>query len=204
MPKANAAKNKSASATEASTTLPAVSGASSSNDDAALKALMAEMIRVDHAGEYAALEIYKGQLAVLGNTPIASELKEMLANEQHHYDTFSRLMVEHQVRPTVMLPLWKVLSFGLGAVSALAGRKPAMAVTDAVEEVIGEHYNEQLQKLGDRKPELKKIIAEFRDDELHHQNTAIDHGAKQAPLYRLMSQIIKTGCRVAIKVSEKI
>ena len=58
-----------------------------------------------------------------------------------------------------------------------------------------------------RKKKLNKDevpVEEFRADEAQHRQTALDHGAEQAPGYRLLSETIKAGCRVAIKLSEKI
>ena len=62
----------------------------------------------------------------------------------------------------------------------------------------------QIEALGDRDPALKKTVEDFRADEAAHRQTALDHGAEQAPGYRLLNQAIKAGCRVAIKLSEKI
>lgn len=166
-----------------------------------------EILRVDHAGERGAINIYKGQLEVLGNHPvIGPKLREMLENEQYHYDTFTDLINKHQTRPTALMPLWdKLAYYVLGKGTALLGVEAAMACTDAVEDVIGKHYHSQLDQLNDKddKP-LKKIIKEFRDDELAHQDTAIEFGAKQAPAYGLLSTLIKGCCHIAIKASKKI
>ena len=69
------------------------------------------MIRVDHAGEYGARHIYAGQLAVLGRGSHGDTLRHMQAQEQHHLDTFSNLVIERRVRPTVLLPVWRVAGF---------------------------------------------------------------------------------------------
>ena len=65
-----------------------------------------QMVRVDHAGEYGAVAIYQGQRAVFGQLPhkarIAAQLEEMEADEQHHLDTFDRLVFEHDARPTAL------------------------------------------------------------------------------------------------------
>jgi len=107
------------------------------------------------------------------------------------------------VRPTALSPLWDVAGFALGAATALLGTRAAMACTAAVEEVIDEHYVRQLERL-DSDPELKAAVAEFRADEVAHRDEALAHGAEQAPAYRLLSEGIKAGCRVAIRLSEKI
>ena len=162
------------------------------------------MIRVDHAGEYGAVRIYEGQLAILGKGASGDLIRHMAEQEQHHLQTFDRLLNERRVRPTALEPVWRVAGFALGAATALMGEKAAFACTAAVEEAIDEHYAGQIEALGDSDPVLKKTVEDFRADEAAHRQTALDNGAEQAPGYKLLSEAIKAGCRVAIKLSEKI
>jgi ubiquinone biosynthesis monooxygenase Coq7 len=165
---------------------------------------IAAMIRVDHAGEYGAVRIYEGQLAVLGNKPAAESIRRMAQEEQRHLETFDRLINERRVRPTALEPVWRVAGFALGAATALMGEKAAMACTAAVEEVIDEHYAGQIARLGDDEKELKSTVADFRADEIAHRDEAIAQGAEGAPAYRLLSETIKAGCRLAIALSTRI
>ena len=165
---------------------------------------MERTIRVDHAGEYGAKRIYEGQLAVLGRTKYGPLIEHMKAQEQVHLDTFSRLIGERRVRPTALLPFWHVAGFALGAATALLGHRGAMACTVAVEEAIDEHYRAQEDTLGDDEAELRADIARFRAEELEHRDTGLEHEAEQAPAYRLLSAAIKTGCKLAIKISERV
>ncbi len=162
------------------------------------------MIRVDHAGEYGAERIYQGQLAVLGRGPKAGILRHMLDQETAHRATFERLVGERQVRPTALLPLWHVAGFALGAATALIGERGAMACTVAVEEAIDEHYAAQSASMSDNEPELRDTIERFRAEELEHRDIGLAHEAELAPAYRLMSAVIKIGCKVAIAASERI
>jgi 3-demethoxyubiquinol 3-hydroxylase len=162
------------------------------------------MIRVDHAGEYGAVRIYEGQLAVLGKRASAATIRHMAEQEQRHLKTFDRLVNERKVRPTALGPLWRVAGYALGVGTALMGEKAAFACTAAVEDAIDSHYGRQIADLGERDPELKRTVEEFRADEAQHRQLALDHGAEQAPGYRLLSEAIKAGCRIAIKLSEKI
>jgi len=169
---------------------------------------IAEMIRVDHAGEYGALRIYEGQLAVLKRRPHASgdvsAIRHMAQQERDHFAIFERLIHERQVRPTALAPVWHAAGFALGAATALLGAKAAMACTAAVEETIEAHYAGQAERLGARDPALKKTIEKCREEELAHRDEALARGAEQAPAYPLLSGAIKIGCRIAIKLSEKI
>ena len=172
--------------------------------DPAPETSLARMLRVDHAGEYGAARIYAGQLAVLRRSETAPLLREMQAQEQQHLERFADLIVRRRVRPTVMLPLWHLAGFALGAATAALGERAAMACTVAVEEAIDAHYGDQIAALDDCNTELRDTLTRFRDDELHHRSIALQHGAEQAPGYRMLSAAIKIGCKLAIRISERI
>lgn len=167
----------------------------------------ARMVRVDQAGEYGATRIYAGQLAVLGsNGPHAGEIAGMARQEDDHLARFDALMAERGVRPTLLQPFWSVAGYALGAATALIGPEAAMACTAAVEEEIDRHYSAQLDELaaaGDD-PELAAIVEEFRADEREHRDAALAAGAERAPAYPLLSGAIRLGCRLAIRLSERI
>ncbi len=162
------------------------------------------MIRVDHAGEYGARRIYEGQLAVLGRNAGGGSIRRMYDQELEHLDRFEKLMGARRVRPTALQPLWHVAGFALGAATAMMGERAAMACTVAIEETIDEHYGGQAERLGAEEAELKSTIEEFQADEREHRDTALDHGAEQAPGYELLRGAIKSGSRLAIWLSERI
>jgi ubiquinone biosynthesis monooxygenase Coq7 len=167
------------------------------------------MLRVDHAGEYGAVAIYRGQLAVFrrqdGRERITGQLQDMADQEQAHLDAFDQLLAEDRVRPTALSPVWNAAGFALGAATALLGEKAAHACTEAVESVIEEHYGDQVAELesaGDAG--LAARLAKFRDEEVAHKDLAAAEGAHEAPAYPLLSALIRTGCRLAIRISEKV
>jgi ubiquinone biosynthesis monooxygenase Coq7 len=162
------------------------------------------VIRVDHTGEYGAVRIYDGQLAVLGRGRARDAIRRMAEQEQRHLTAFEALMRAHRARPTLLSPLWHAAGYALGAATALMGERAAMACTVAVEEVIDEHYAGQAERLGDADPALTDTILQFRADELAHRDTALEHGAEEALGYDLLSAFIKTGSRLAIWLSERI
>ncbi|MEZ5734536.1 MAG: demethoxyubiquinone hydroxylase family protein [Novosphingobium sp.] len=165
----------------------------------------ARMLRVDQAGEYGATRIYAGQLAVMGTrAPHSGEVAAMAAQEAAHREKFDALLAERGVRPSALQPFWSVAGFALGAATALVGPEAAMACTAAVEEEIDRHYTSQLEDLDDDDPELSGLIARFRTDERAHRDTALAAGAEKAPGYPLLSGAIRLGCRVAIRLAERI
>lgn len=165
----------------------------------------ARMLRVDQAGEYGATRIYAGQLAVMGTrAPHSAEVAHMAAQEEDHRARFDEMIAERGVRPTLLQPVWSVAGFALGAASALLGPEAAMACTAAIETEIDEHYSQQLDELGDDDPELAQSIYAFRADERAHRDAALEAGAERAPAYPLLFGAIRLGCRLAIRLSERI
>ncbi len=167
-----------------------------------------EFIRVDHAGERGAVKIYEGQLLAL-NTIVKDEnlkkmIEEMRLHEKEHCEFFEAEIKKRKIKPTKFLPLWDLLGVGLGFGSTLLGKKAAMLCTASVEEVIDEHYQNQINQLNSDEKDLKKKIIKFREDELHHKDIAYEEGATKKGLYSIMDKIIKTGSKLAITVSEKI
>ncbi|XP_037392385.1 5-demethoxyubiquinone hydroxylase, mitochondrial isoform X2 [Pygocentrus nattereri] len=172
------------------------------------KAMLDSMLRVDHAGEYGANCIYAGQMAVLGRTQSGPLIQNMWDQEKIHLQKFNEILGENRVRPTVMLPLWNIAGFLLGASTALLGKEGAMACTVAVEESISEHYNSQIRALmeedPDRYTELLQLIKEFRDDEMEHHDTGLEHDAESVPGYMILKTLIQAGCKAAIYISQRI
>ena len=163
------------------------------------------MLRVDQAGEYGATRIYAGQLAVMGNrAPGSAEIAGMATQEAAHREAFDAMIIARGVRPTLLQPVWSAAGFALGAATALLGPEAAMACTAAVETEIDRHYTQQLDDLGDEDPELADRIRAFRDDEREHHAAAIAGGAERAPAYPVLSGAIRLGCRLAIRLSERI
>lgn len=167
-----------------------------------------QMLRVDHAGEYGAVAIYSGQLAVFrrqaGRERIVGQLEHMAEQEQEHLDAFDKMLAAGHVRPTALSPLWNAAGFALGATTALLGEKAAHACTEAVESVIEEHYGDQIAELETAgENELAQQFTKFRDEEIAHRELAEAEGAREAPGYPLLSATIRAGCRLAIRISEK-
>lgn len=161
-------------------------------------------IRVDHAGEFGAVRIYAGQLAVMQSGSAKDKVLEIAKQEARHLRTFEKLMVDHRVRPTLFGPVWHVAGWTLGAVTAAMGERAAMACTVAVEEVIDQHYREQATQLDDTEAELCATIEEFRVEEVEHKQMALNEGAEEALGYDLMRLGIGAGSRIAIWLSERL
>ncbi len=175
---------------------------------AAASSMYDECLRVDHAGELAAVNIYAGQLFVLRlnkkNQHAAHTVQHMARQEAVHLRDINKLVAQYGVRRSALQPLWRAAGFCLGAVTAAGGAATAMACTVAVEEVIEQHYLQQIATLEPQNADpavldtLKKCCAE----EVEHRETATSMGADTVP--RWVGAIIKTGCKAAIAIAKKI
>ena len=167
-----------------------------------------EFIRVDHAGERGAIKIYEGQLLALNtfvkDESLKNKIEEMRIHEKEHCDYFENEIKKRNIEPTKFLPLWDLLGVGLGFGSTILGKKAVMLCTASVEEVIDEHYSNQIKELKDDEKKLKNKIIKFREDELHHRDIAYEEGATKKGIYSILDKIIKTGSKIAINISEKI
>tara|TARA_B100000700_G_scaffold246920_1_gene276083 strand:- start:94 stop:627 length:534 start_codon:yes stop_codon:yes gene_type:complete len=167
-----------------------------------------EFIRVDHAGERGAIKIYEGQLLALNtlikNDSLKKTIQEMKNHEKEHLDYFENEIKKRNIEPTKFLPLWDILGITLGFGSTIMGKKAAMLCTASVEEVIDNHYQNQIKQLENDEKKLKDKIIKFREDELHHKDIAYKEGATKKGFYLILDKIIKSGSKLAINISEKI
>ncbi len=167
-----------------------------------------EIIRVDHAGERGAIKIYEGQLLALKtikqDNNLKDKIEEMKEQEKEHLEYFEKEIQKRKIKPTYLLPLWDVMGVALGFGTIILGKKAAMLCTASVEEVIEDHYQNQLKKLGNDEMDLKAKIEKFQREEANHKNIAYESGATNKGLYSIMDKVIRTGSRIAITISEKI
>jgi 3-demethoxyubiquinol 3-hydroxylase len=182
------------------------------------KQKISEIIRVNHAGEFGAKVIYDGQIAALklkrdhASVKLVRHMKEQ---EDVHFDYFNKEISAQKIRPTVMQPLWKIGGFALGFVTGLLDKRAAMCCTTAVEEVIDEHYQQQLDLIAkeekflssderEKISTLKNKIEKFREEELEHRDIGYEHKAAELPYFKPLSSLVKLSTKFAIAVSKRI
>ena len=128
----------------------------------------------------------------------------MKEHEEEHCNFFEDEIKKRNIKPTKLLPLWDLLGLGLGFGSTILGKKAAMLCTASVEEVIDGHYKSQIDQIESDEKNLKNKIIKFRDDELNHKDIAYKEGATKEGFYKIIDKVIKTGSKLAIKISEKV
>ena len=169
--------------------------------------IIEKIIRVDQAGEVGAQQIYKGQkliFKILKNNSDFQEVSRMADEEKEHLDYFNNLANDRNIQPTKLAPIFEVGAFAMGVGSALLGRKAAYVCTEAVEEIIEDHYDNQIDQLDGVDEEIKKKIMKFKEDEIDHKNTAINMGSQTAPGYNIIRKIVNSTTKAAIFLAERI
>lgn len=163
-------------------------------------------MRVNHAGEYGAVQIYKGQLFALGSD---ATIEHMLQQERQHLHFFNHYLVEKRIRPSYLMPLWHIGGFLLGAATAFAGRNIAHACTSAVETVIDQHYLQQVNQLtlspDEEEKKLAQKLEQFREEECQHKEIA--HTESEMDLKRkfpITTSLIEGITKFAIKCARSI
>ncbi|CAB5178248.1 unnamed protein product [Rhizophagus irregularis] len=130
------------------------------------KKLIDSMIRIDQAGEIGANYIYKGQMAILGNDKkVGPIIQEMWEQEKYHLKTFDEIIPRYRVRPTFLRPVWEAADSFLELNITMTNCENCYTLKN------------------DDVSELRKVIKQFRDDELHHLDTAVDLDAQKAPFH---------------------
>ena len=174
--------------------------------DQEIKKKLEEIIRVNHAGELGAQDIYNSQIKFSKDSKLKKELEKISREEKVHYDYFEEQILKKRVRPTLMSPAWKIGSLILGAVTSRLGSNYVYACTEAVEEVIVEHYQEQIKYLEKNKIDdaLKKKIKKFCEEEDKHRASADQSIKKNSLGLTIFKNFTRNATKLAIKISEKI
>lgn len=179
-----------------------------------------EILRVNHSGELGAMRIYSGQIAATNHrkkickgssNELLQTLKTMYLQEVPHYEYFDKYIQENKIRPSFFIPLWSILGYLAGYLTAVAGQSTAMMCTVGVEDVIGHHYQDQLNTLQQMIKHSKNNTAlnslygkieGFMYDELEHLNTGINHGAENMYGHFYFNILTKCITKLAISIAK--
>ena len=162
-------------------------------------------LRSDHAGEYGAVMIYRGMLAVSRDASVRQFAEQHLLTEEKH------LAVMDTIIPasgrTRLLPVWRVMGWLTGALPALLGRQAVFATIEAVETFVDHHYEQQLVQLNPQGEyaALRQILVDCQADEVSHRNEATELASPdRSLLLRLWCAIVGSGSAAAVVAAKRI
>jgi ubiquinone biosynthesis monooxygenase Coq7 len=149
-------------------------------------------LKVNHAGEYGAIRIYRAQLWMSKRffPDLVGFLEETLEHEIQHCALFREAMPSREARPCRIMTLWGNGGWALGLTTALLGRQAIWICTAAVENTVHRHLDDQLRFLADRDRPLDELIRSIQSQELGHLNHAEAHIATSGAWSRILRATI--------------
>lgn len=175
-------------------------------DTLTLDDTMLAELRSDHAGEYGAVAIYQGILAVARTDELRQFAERHLLTEKQHLAFMEDFFPpQHRTR---LLPLWRAMGWLLGALPALMGGDRAAFITiAAVEQFVESHYQRQIIRL-EQQAELRplgRMLARFCAEEVAHKTDAVNRQRRPAGIMgRLWSRMVGSGSAAAVAVAKRI
>jgi len=162
-------------------------------------------LRSDHAGEFGAVLIYQGILAVSQDESVREFAASHLSTEQKH------LALMEEIVPaagrTRLLPLWRVMGWLTGALPALFGRQAVFATIEAVETFVDHHYQQQIVRLmpeGELGP-LRQALVDCQADEVSHRDEAAGLALpKRNVILRLWCAVVGAGSAAAVVAAKRV
>jgi len=171
--------------------------------DARERLTVARILKVNHAGEYGAIRIYRAQIWVARRCypDVVAFLEQTLSHEISHCASFRGAMPQRDARPCCTMGLWGYGGLVLGLLTALIGRQGIWICTAAVEAAVHRHFDDQLFFLRNRDASLHAIIAGIQDEELMHLNHAQERIEATSLWSRLLSRVISMATDTVIWLS---
>ncbi|MAK68204.1 MULTISPECIES: 2-polyprenyl-3-methyl-6-methoxy-1,4-benzoquinone monooxygenase [unclassified Methylophaga] len=139
------------------------------------------LMRVNHAGEVSAQALYQGQALTAKLTNVREAMQQAAAEENDHLLWCEQRIHELDGRTSLLNPLWYVGSFMIGAVAGRIGDKWSLGFVAETEKQVIEHLDEHLDKMSEDDLRSRSILAQMREDERHHQDTALAAGGAELP-----------------------
>ncbi|WP_323816060.1 demethoxyubiquinone hydroxylase family protein [Cellvibrio sp. NN19] len=163
------------------------------------------ILRVDHAGEFGAINIYRAQLFVarIFYKDIASQLEEMLSHEKVHFNTFNKILVSRSIRHCYAIHLWAFGGFILGLFTALIGRNAIWVCTNSIESTVLHHLEWQLDFLSKNDLEVHNAVLSIKTDEEAHQEFGQTND-KNSLVYKPIFYLVRQATEFAIWLSTKL
>ena len=162
-------------------------------------------LRSDHAGEFGAVMIYRGILAISGDASVREFADSHLRTEQKHL-----ALMEEIIPPagrTRLLPLWRLMGWLTGALPALFGRQAVFATIEAVETFVDHHYQQQIVRLtpeGEHGP-LRQVLVDCQADEVSHRDEAASLALpKRNVILRLWCAVVGSGSAAAVVAAKRV
>lgn len=164
------------------------------------------VLKVNHAGEHGAVNIYVAQAFVARLTApnLVSELLEFKSHELRHRAIF-QAELQRRGRPRCRsYPLCGLGGSVLGLITGLLGRGAIAATTVAVERVVLRHLAHQLVVIGESDPAASAAIASIVEDEQHHHDRSAFHARAGGFWPMLLMPVVSASTELVIRTGMRL
>ncbi len=164
------------------------------------KSLAGRIIKVNHAGENGAVNIYKGQIMVAQffSPHLISQLKECLEHEKKHRNIFQVELERLNTRKCRSYHLCGLGGFLLGFITAFLGHNAIASTTVAVEKVVLGHLHQQLKQLKDIDDKACQAIEKIIIDEQSHHDQFLTHLNEKSIWVKVLMPIVSVSTQLVI------
>lgn len=167
--------------------------------DAAQKAHVAGLMRVNHAGEVAAQALYRGHAAVARDANVQAQMQHAANEELDHLAWCEQRIAELGHKPSRLSPVWYAGAYAIGAASGLLGDKWSLGFIAETERQVCAHLDSHLDRLPATDSKSRAIIEQMRAEEAVHGKSALEAGAAELP--GPVAELMRTSAKVMTKTA---
>ena len=139
-------------------------------------------MRVNHVGEICAQALYDAQALAARNPSLRAMFEQSASEEADHLAWTEQRIRELGGRTSLLNPLWYAGSFGIGLVAARLGDRLSLGFMAETERQVEQHLQSHLERLPPEDEASRAIVAQMKDDEVRHGETAAELGGPPLPL----------------------
>jgi len=139
------------------------------------------LMRVNHAGEVCAQALYQGQALTAKLPEVRAEMEAAAEEENDHLAWCETRIRELGERPSVLNPLWYLLSFSIGAGAGLISDRLSLGFVAATEDQVCEHLRGHLDSLPANDEKSRAVVSQMLEDEARHAHNALQAGGLRFP-----------------------
>jgi ubiquinone biosynthesis monooxygenase Coq7 len=162
----------------------------------------AGLMRVNHTGEVCAQALYQGQALTARKSDVRQTMQRAAQEENDHLDWCDLRLKELDSHKSLLNPLWYGGSLAIGAIAGVAGDKWSLGFVVETERQVEKHLDEHLVDLPAQDERSRVIVAQMKEDEAHHADTALQAGGAElpGPIKQVMALTSKVMTKTAYRI----
>jgi ubiquinone biosynthesis monooxygenase Coq7 len=143
--------------------------------------LSGALMRVNHVGEVCAQALYQAQALTARSAALRDQMAAAAREETDHLAWTERRLRDLGARPSLLNPLWYAGAFAIGLAAGRAGDRWSLGFVVETERQVEQHLAGHLTRLPERDSESRAVVAQMKDDEARHADSAQRAGGAELP-----------------------